>query len=79
MLIAEGILREAIKRRNQGADLHVLQAIVDKWAGQIFWNANADVQATFLEQASLADSALRGDLAEAIGWSVPRRADRRRS
>ena len=71
MLIAEGILREAIKRRNQGADLHVLQAIVDKWAGQIFWNANADVQATFLEQASLADSALRGDLAEAIGWSVP--------
>jgi hypothetical protein len=71
MLIADDILRKAIEQRNQGADLQALQAVIDKWAGQIFWNANADVQATVLEQASLADSALRTDLAEAIAWNVP--------
>jgi hypothetical protein len=71
MLIAEDISSKAIEERNQGNNLQALQAVVDTWARQLFWNTDAEAQTTALEQASLTDAALRRDLADAIAWNMP--------
>jgi Patatin-like phospholipase len=66
MLLAEDIASKAIERRN----LPALQEVVEAW-GQRFWHADADTQATALEQATLADPALARDLANALVWNQP--------
>jgi hypothetical protein len=72
MLLADDIARKAIEWRNQGADLQALQEVVEFWAGDLFWNRDAEYQAATLEQAMATDPALSSEVAEALQFSQPR-------